>query len=359
MSSLPIRTTAEDIEVLCDYLTNKPTGVSIKEAKSVLDSKYLDGRKLNAMKFWDLLEEEGDKIRLNEKGRECAKGDNYRKNILLNIIKKIPPYNSIIERAAHRKEDSLSTVDVAAHWHDHFKENVSDSDRVLNDQVVCFFQLAHGAGLGTVHIGRRTKPTRLSFSNEALADYLTNTPIKEGQADEALKVETIQVDDKLENKINEEIVHSKSEKKKLGQAIFVAHGKDKKPLDQLKKILEQFKIPYKIAIDEPNLGRPISGKIREIMEACNCAVLIFTADEKFIDKDGKDIWRPSENVIYELGAAGYLYDNRIVIMKEDSVVFPSNFQDIGYISFEKNSLDAKALDILKELIGFGIVKVST
>ena len=34
-------------------------------------------------------------------------------------------------------------------------------------------------------------------------------------------------------------------KKELGQAIFVAHGKNKKPLDQLKRILDQFRIPYK------------------------------------------------------------------------------------------------------------------
>ena len=95
------------------------------------------------------------------------------------------------------------------------------------------------------------------------------------------------------------------------------------------------------------------------MEACNCAILIFTADEEFRDKDGNVIWRPSENVAYELGAAGYLYDNRMVIMKEEDVTFPSNFQDIGYISFEKDQLEAKAMDILKELIGFGIVKVST
>lgn len=146
--------------------------------------------------------------------------------------------------------------------------------------------------------------------------------------------------------------------RKLGQSIFIAHGKNKKPLEQLKKILDQFRIPYKVAIDEPNLGRPISGKVREIMKACNCAVLIFTADEELRDKDGKAIWRPSENVVYELGATGYLYDNRIVIMKEDKVDFPSNFQDIGYIAFKEDQLEAKAIDILKELIGFGIVRVS-
>jgi len=41
------------------------------------------------------------------------------------------------------------------------------------------------------------------------------------------------------------------------------------------------------------------------------------------------------------------------------VEFPANFRDLGYISFTKDQLEAKAMEILKELIGFGIVKVST
>ena len=95
------------------------------------------------------------------------------------------------------------------------------------------------------------------------------------------------------------------------------------------------------------------------MESCNCAILIFTADEEFNNSAGTQIWRPSENVVFELGASGYLYGNRIVIMKEEGVDFPSNFRDLGYISFSKDALASKAMDVLKELIGFGIVKVST
>lgn len=161
-------------------------------------------------------------------------------------------------------------------------------------------------------------------------------------------------------KVTEGIYRGETEEKKeLGKGIFIAHGKNKKPLEQLKKILDQFRVPYKVAVDEPNLGRPISSKAKEIMEACNCAILVFTCDEEFLDKEGKSIWRPSENVVYELGASNYLYDNRIVILKEEGVQFPSNFSDIGYIAFKKDQLESKSLDVIKELIGFGIVKVST
>jgi len=179
-------------------------------------------------------------------------------------------------------------------------------------------------------------------------------------ADEPQKVEKEmekeESQEQLEHPIDQEPAPAE---KSLGQGIFIAHGKNKKPLEQLERILNQFKIPYKVAVEEPNLGRPIGAKVKEIMTSCNCAILIFTADEEFFDKEGKSIWRPSENVVHELGASSYLYESRIVILKEDCVEFPTNFRDIGHISFAKDQLEAKTMDVLKELIGFGIVKIST
>jgi predicted nucleotide-binding protein len=94
------------------------------------------------------------------------------------------------------------------------------------------------------------------------------------------------------------------------------------------------------------------------MLQCGSAILIFTCDEKFFDEEGNEIWRPSENVVHELGAASLLYEDRIVIFKEKGLHFPTNFQSIGYIEFEVDSIDAKTADLLKELIGFGLVKVT-
>lgn len=143
-----------------------------------------------------------------------------------------------------------------------------------------------------------------------------------------------------------------------GQAIFVGHGKNKKPLEQLQKILNEYGIPFKVAIDEPNKGRPISEKVAQVMEECGAAILIFTADEEFRSVGGEVIWRPSENVVYELGASSVMYGQRIIIFKEQGVTFPSNFRDIGYIEFEKDALDAKGIDLFRELIAFKIIAVS-
>lgn len=367
--ALPTLATIEDIKVICGYLVTKSTGATLNEAKSVIDKKHLRGEKIAALKFWELIEQDEGKYKVSAKGRKCTKNQKDMTEVLTEVIRSISPYNAIVERALHRKEDSLTATDVAAHWHDHFRNDAGESEGQLNKQAVCFFQVAEGAGLGNLIIGRKGAPTRFSFSIEALKSFIRKGVTVAGKpilsdTDESPKdhveKDSEEINDQYEaEEQKDNLTPSGHHDQPLGQGIFIAHGKNKKPLEQLKKILDQFKIPYKVAVDEPNLGRPISGKVREVMESCNCAILIFTADEEFKDKDGNTIWRPSENVVFELGATGYLYDNRIVIMKEDGVTFPSNFSDIGYITFDKNQLDAKALDILKELIGFGIVKVTT
>jgi len=144
----------------------------------------------------------------------------------------------------------------------------------------------------------------------------------------------------------------------LIKQIFVGHGKNRVPLEQLKKILDQFQIPYEVAIDEPHVGRPISKKVADIMRNCSSAIFVFTADEAYVDAEGNKILRPSDNVVYELGAATILYENRIVIFKEEGVTFASDFSDLGYITFETNNISAKSLELLRELIGLGFLKIT-
>lgn len=144
--------------------------------------------------------------------------------------------------------------------------------------------------------------------------------------------------------------------------VFIAHGKNRVPLEQLKKALDQFKVKYAVAVDEPNQGRPISKKVAELMrDECSSGIFIFTADERFVRelKDGgtEEVWRPSENVVYELGAASILYENRIVIFKEKGVSFPTDFSDLGYIEFEKDQLVAEIGSLFSELVGLDILEV--
>jgi Predicted nucleotide-binding protein containing TIR-like domain len=143
--------------------------------------------------------------------------------------------------------------------------------------------------------------------------------------------------------------------------VFIAHGRNRVPLQQLKEMLDRFKVRYAVAVDEPNQGRPISAKVASLMrDDCSSAIFIFTADERFeqsVDGITVEIFRPSENVVFELGAASVLYDKRIVIFKEKGVTFPSDFSDLGYIEFETDALVKEMGSLFSELVGLDILEV--
>jgi len=159
-----------------------------------------------------------------------------------------------------------------------------------------------------------------------------------------------------ETRAEEEIDESPT--KQAPKPIFVGHGKKTGPLEKLEKILSRFEIPYRVAVDEPNLGRPIPAKVRDIMLDCGSAILIFTRDQHFTTDTGEEVWRPSENVTHELGASSFAYEDRVVIFKERGLDLATNFSSIGYIEFEEDAIAAKTAELLQELIGFGLVKVT-
>lgn len=150
---------------------------------------------------------------------------------------------------------------------------------------------------------------------------------------------------------------TRSKAKTAPVQVFIAHGSNRKPVDQLKKILNEWQVPFVVAVDEPHAGRPISEKVADLMRSCSAGIFIFTADEEFSDDAGNKVYRPSQNVVYELGAAGLLYGRKIVIFKETQVSFPSDFRDLGWIDFDRDALDAKAMDLLRELIALKAVRL--
>jgi predicted nucleotide-binding protein len=141
-------------------------------------------------------------------------------------------------------------------------------------------------------------------------------------------------------------------------AIFLGHGSNHKPMEQLVKILNEYGIPHKQAVEEANRARPIPQKVAEVMRECGAAILVFTADKEYFDSKGDSIWRPSENVSHELGAASVLYGDRIVIFKEKGIELPSNFSSVGYIEFEKDKLGDKGIELFRELVSMKILSIS-
>ena len=113
-----------------------------------------------------------------------------------------------------------------------------------------------------------------------------------------------------------------------------------------------------VAKDEPHAGRPISKKVADCMRECSAGIFIASADDDALDADGNSVKRARQNVIYELGAASFVYGQRIVIFKEKGVEFPTDFSDLGYIEYEKGHLADMFSQLIGELVKLKAVRIT-
>lgn len=141
-------------------------------------------------------------------------------------------------------------------------------------------------------------------------------------------------------------------------AIFIGHGHDHDALKSLEELLKQMGVQYVIAKDEAHAGRPISQKIAEEMRKCSAGIFIASADDEWVDANGKTVMRTRQNVVFELGAASFQYGKRIVIFKEAGVEFPTDFSDLGYITYERGRLADKFADLIRELVKLNAIRIT-
>lgn len=345
--ALPIRTTLTDVDALCMYLVTKPTGASLPEAKAVLDSKVLDGRKIAAMKVWGLLDDASGKLVVSERGRLVGKNKGARRSeALLEVVASIPPYRAIVERAVHRGELTLSAVDVGAHWHQHFKADASANDKILNDQAVCFFQIAEGADLGKLVIGRKGQPTRFEFdaaNARALAEGGVPSVRHDDQSDEDAEVGAGYESDE-ENRPDQKFDtrHTPENGRERGNRVFITHGKNKKILEQVKELVAFGKFEPVVAQERETAAKPVPDKVMDEMRACHAAVIHVGSEGFLLDNTGKQIPQINGNVLIEIGAAMALYGRNFILLVEDGVDLPSNLQGLYECRYSGDELNMPA-----------------
>lgn len=349
--SLPIRTTIDDIEKICSYLSTKPTGATLLEAKAVVDSKILDGRKLSAFKLWGIIEEHGSRYKLTELGRLIVKDRGVNKaQALHKIIESISPYKAIIERAVHRNEDALTANEVAAHWHEHFKESTSDSDKILNDQAVCFFQIAQGADLGQLVVGRKGQSTRFQFNNENCSKLDTETVSHFSSTIPDNDVSSDAKDDDISSVQNNNYKNNLNSSEEKNNRVFITHGKNKKILEQVKELVAYGKFEAVISQERETSAKPVPDKVMEDMRSCKAAVIHIGVEKTLYDKESNEVPQINGNVLIEIGAAMALYGRSFILLVEDGIVLPTNLQGLYECRYSGDELNMAAT--MKLLKGF-------
>lgn len=349
--ALPIRTTAEDVDAICGYLIAKPTGATSAEAKAVIDGGVLDGRKMTAYRSWGLVEDASGRMKITARGRLWTKDKGAKKReAARQIINSVAPYRSVLERAYHSREFVVSATDIAAQWHEHFNADASDNDRILNDQAVCFFQLAMAAGLGELVVGRRGAPTRFEFIEEELSSCLDSKV--EIPVDEVHEAPPEAIGD-----IDGVGAHSsdavKVQKPVEGNRVFITHGKNKKILEQVKELVVFGKFEPVIAQERETAAKPVPEKVMDDMRTCRAAVIHVDVERMLLDEKGIQVPQINGNVLIEIGAAMALYGRNFILLVEEGVALPSNLQGLYECRYKGDELNMVAtMKLLKAFNDF-------
>lgn len=296
----------------------------------------------------------GDEFDLTPLGHEVTSSNEHgQRAAMRKAVLNIAPYRTFLSAYDKNK------VPAEAAFREFLNKNASVPEQWAEDCIDRLLTDARVAGLldrqktgEWVDLGGNAVPP------SAAPDDVEVDPIRvdDVNVDEERGVDSTAEAASSNNGRREEIAPSPPRK------VFVAHGKNRKPLEQLKSMLDELGVDYSVAVDEPHAGRPVSQKVAAMMkDECASAIFIFSADERFL-RDGPDgqqseTWRPSENAIYELGAASVLYGRRIILFKDERVVLPSDFSDIGHIAFQGDHIDSQWPQLLRELKAHGIVEI--
>jgi hypothetical protein len=356
--ALPVLTTAADVDAIVGYLKTKPTGASLEEAKAVLKKQVLDGRKLVAYQSWGFVAREDGHIKLTSLGWELARKPETVEQVFRKVIDNMRPYRSAVEWIFHQGMETVTNIDVAAHWHEHHANDLgTTNENSIKDSAVCFFHLVEKAGLGKLTIGRHGHPTRIDLHRQQLTDYIEAGPAtppwqdpEPGAAPDTPEPAVGDPEPELDEPASPAAEPSLPPSQETLR-VFITHGKNMEIVEQVETMLEVAGIEGEIAEAEETTAIPVPEKVLSAMRRCNAAIICVTVDEG--EKDGSGGYKLNENVLIEIGSAFVLYDRRVVLVWDKRLPVPSNLQGLYRCEFEGDELSWNAgMKLMKAIRGF-------
>ncbi len=334
---LPVLTTIDDVRNLVAYLKNKPTGATAAEIKATVGTNVVDPRKLTAYFTWKIVEKNGDRLKLSERGWRYARKTTEEPEVFREIIDSVIPYRSALEWAFHQHMSEASNVDVAAHWNDHHGDHLgTDNENTLKDAAVCFFNVCQGALLGKLIVGRRGQSTRLQISQSELESFIESGPsaLPDPKAEDSAAPVTPTSPEPAGTVQSTAATVKDDHAAATGSPsrIFIAHGKNMTLVEQVQTMLGLGGFESEVAEDEETTAIPVPEKVFTAMRCCQAGIIVVSADESTKNLSGK--YTINENVLIEIGAAFVLYDRKVVLVWDKRLPVPSNVQGLYRCEFE-------------------------
>lgn len=338
-NALPLSATINDIRALVKYLKKKPQGASIGGMTDVIKKQIFEQSKISAYELLGIIEEAEERITLSPWGLKLAESFENEAEIFRLLMSRIERYRKLLQWAIDQQLDALLHSDVVTYFGFEYPDRSATSQdaQMINNVIVCLFQVCQAAGLGTHIIGKKGQPTRLRLDRDAVLDFIKNSPDM-GKMESSVQVSKCKVT--LEKRHKFAYTESgKSNNLTVGAPhkprVFVSVEEDQEIARRIRYTFELADLECQFAVKNPSetifeLPSP------ELMRDCHAAVIIITKDDIHLSPSGKPLLKEEKQV--EIGAAYILYENMITLLWSDFVEIPDNLHALKHYHFTEDEL---------------------
>lgn len=176
-TSLPIKTTPDDVNVLANYLKNQVGYTALDKLRAAIPAPHGDARKIETMRFLGLLDVDTTNVKLTDDGRRYAAGDAAtRSAVIVDRLRSIPLYSAALDWMHYGKNHAPTKTEVANYWSDKHSAALGDTKGdALTDAAVLFLRFAGAAGAGKFVPAGVGRDTYLKVDAAALEAIVTGT----------------------------------------------------------------------------------------------------------------------------------------------------------------------------------------
>ncbi len=335
--SLPLSATPNDLRNIIRFLKQRPDGVSIVEALGEVKKRLLDASKIATYEQWGIISRQGDWLKLSSLGWEFSKKLGLEADLFRTILDQIEPYRAMLEHACLQRLSLIAHDDVVKYWRVYHPNSLDwQSPKNVESAVVSFLHLCQSAELGTLTIGKRGQPARLSVDFDELEAYLNN-------ARHEISENSYEVNHSVKRRL---VAVSKANEK---ARLYLSLHEFSKEIAHLQELLEIIGFECQITERRRQRNDQLSEKNFDALKNCATGIIVITEADCFADAAGNFILSPE--IQMEVSAAYLLYDRRVILLKERSIEVPEYWKNIPSFELENNQLDwQQGIELTKKLL---------
>ena len=244
---------------------------------------------------------------------------------------------------AHSQQLKLIThEDIARFWRAHYSDALDlHQPKTVESNVVCFLHLCQAAELGSLTVGKRGQPARMRIDIEELDEFIISrwdTWMTEPVARPELRP--------LRSSPANHLAWE------AGRLRVCLSARPVQPnAAQLQSLLELVGIESELLERGTNATLTMSESAFEIMRRSEAGLFVVTSEDCQLDEQGS--WMLKPEVQAEISAAYLFYNRRVLLLWDERVPVPSDWQQLTRCTFAGEELTWETgLQLTKALLSF-------